>query len=280
MLWRRVGAWLRSTMSRSNRESEMDAELRFHLEARVEDLARSGVKREEAVRRAQVEFGGVERAKEECRDARGVNFLEGVAQDLRHAFRTLGKAPGFTAVAVLTLALGIAINATMFSLVSAYLIRRPPAYEPERVAVVSSVNPAPAFQPDAYPVSAPNYLAWRDSNHVFSAMTAADEYRTVSLTVQGQPGTAGRPEALRSAAVSANYFSLLGVSPEFGRTFSDGEDQSGRDRVVILSHELWVRLFGSDPAVVGRTVRLNRENYTVIGIMPSNFRLLGYARAL
>ena len=258
----------------------MDAELRFHLEVRVEDLMRSGMKREEAVRRAHMEFGGVERAKEECRDARGVNFLEGVAQDLRHAFRTLGKAPGFTAVAVLTLALGIAINATMFSLVSAYLIRRPSTYEPERVAVVSSVNPAPVFQPDAYPVSAPNYLAWRDANHVFSAMTAADEYRTVSLTVQGQPGTASRPEALRSAAVSANYFNLLGVSPEFGRTFSDGEDQSGRDHVVILSHELWARQFASDPAIVGHAVRLNRENYTVIGIMPSNFRLLGYARDL
>ena len=279
-LWRRIGAWLRALARRGRMEGEMEEELRFHLEARVEDLVRGGMEREEASRRAQMEFGGVERAKEECRDARGVNFLEGVAQDLRHAFRTLGKAPGFTAVAVLTRALGIAINATMFSLVSAYLIRRPPTYEPERVAVVSSVSPAPVFQPDAYPVSAPNYLAWRDSNRVFSAMTAADEYRTVSLTVQGQPGTPSRPEALRSAAVSVNYFSLLGVSPEFGRTFSDGEDQSGRDHVAILSHELWARQFASDPAIVGHTVRLNRENYTVIGIMPSNFRLLGYARDL
>src|SRR6516165_11817653 len=134
-LFRRVAAWLVATMGRSRREREMDAELRFHVEARVEDLVRGGMEREEARRRAQMEFGGVERAKEECRDARGVNFLEGVAQDLRHAFRTLGKAPGFTAVAVLTRALGIAINATMFSLVSAYLIRRPPTYEPERVAV-------------------------------------------------------------------------------------------------------------------------------------------------
>ena len=133
--WIRAAAWVRATMRRGRMEREMDAELRFHVEARVEDLVRSGVGCEEAKRRAQMEFGGVERAKEECRDARGVNFVQGVMQDLRHAFRTLGKAPGFTAVAVLTLALGIAINATMFSLVSAYLIRRPSAREPERIEI-------------------------------------------------------------------------------------------------------------------------------------------------
>ena len=275
MLWKRVRRWMGAMARRSRREREMDAELRFHVEGLVEDLVGRGLGREEAGRRAQMEFGGVERAKEECRDARGGNFVEGVIQDLRHAFRTLRKSPGFTTVAVLTLALGIAINATMFSLVSAYLLRRPSAHEPERLLVVSSVNPGPVvFQPDAYPVSAPNYLAWRTANHVFSEMTAADEYRTVSLTVQGQS------TALRGAAVSPNYFSLLGVSPEFGRTFSDGEDQAGRDHVAILSHELWVQRFGSDPTVVGRTVRLNRENYTLVGVMPSDFRLLGYTRDL
>jgi predicted permease len=274
-LWKRVGAWLRATLRRSRRESEMDAELRFHLEARVEDLVRSGVGREEATRRARVEFGGVERAKEECRDARGVNFVEGLAQDLRHAFRMLRKSPGFTAVAALTLALGIAINATMFSLVSAFLLRRPPVHEPEGVVVVSSVSPNAVFQPDAYPVSVPNYLAWREANHVFAEMAAVDDDRTVSLTAQAQPGTANQAEALRAGAVSVNYFGVLGATPQLGRTFADGEDQPGRDKVVILSHELWVRRFSSDPAVVGRTVRLNRENYTVAGVMPADFRLLG-----
>jgi putative ABC transport system permease protein len=200
--------------------------------------------------------------------------MEIFAKDLRLAIRLLLKKPGFTLVAVLTLALGIAVNATMFSLVSAFLLRRPPGREPQRVVVVSSVNPNQAFQADAYPVSAPNYLAWREANHVFADMAAADEYRTVNLTSQGQP------EALRSAAVSSNYFSVLDVAPQLGRTFEAGEDLSGRDHVVILSHELWERQFGSVAASIGRTIRLNRENYAVIGVMPASFRLLGFTPQL
>src|SRR6266436_366221 len=205
--------------------------------------------------------------------------------DLRLAIRMLLKKPGFTAAAVVTLALGIAVNATMFSMVSAFLLRRPPGREPERVAVVSSVNPTPGFQADANPVSAPDYFAWRDENHAFAETAAADEYRTVSLssqsaTANGQSSVASQPEALRSAAVSPNYFSVLGVSPQLGRTFADGEDQQGRDHVAILSHELWERRFGSDASLIGRTVRLNRENYTVIGVMPPKFRLLGFTPQL
>src|SRR5262249_36355746 len=153
--------------------------------------------------------------------------------------RMVRKNPGFTAVAVLTLALGISVNATMFSLVSAFLLRRPPGRDPQRVVVVSSVNPNPVFQADAYPVSAPNYLSWRSANHVFENMAAADAYRTTNLAAPGQSAAAGQPEALRSAAVSPNYFSMLGVSPQLGRTFLDGEDQPGHDHVVVLSHALW-----------------------------------------
>ncbi len=200
--------------------------------------------------------------------------METIVQDLRYALRQLRKNPGFTGIAVLTLGLGIAINATMFSMVSAFLLRRPPGREPERVAVVSTVDPAQGFQADASPVSVPNYLAWREANHVFADMAAANEYRTVSLTLPQQS------EAVRSSAVSPNYFSLLGVTPQLGRTFAAGEDQSGQDHVVILSHELWERRFGFDPSVIGRTIRLDRENFTVIGIMPANFRLLGYTPQL
>jgi putative ABC transport system permease protein len=195
--------------------------------------------------------------------------VETFRDDLRLAVRMLLKNPGFTAIAVLTLALGIAVNATMFSLVSAFLMHPPPGRDPQRVVVVSSVNPNQVFHADASPVSAPNYLAWRETNHVFADTAAADDFRTVSLTAAGQP------EALRSSAVSPNYFSVLGVSPQLGRVFADGEDQPGRDRVVILTHALWERQFASDVSLIGRTVRLNRENYTVIGVMPASFRLMG-----
>lgn len=197
-----------------------------------------------------------------------------ILHDGRYVIRQLRKNPGFTSIAVITLTLGIAINATMFSLVSAILLRRPPGRDPDRIAVVTTIDPAGGFQADISAVSVPNYLAWRDSNSVFSEMAAADMYQTVGLT-------SGRlSEAVHSAAVSANFFSLLGSSAEKGRTFAPGEDQGGQDHVVVLSHSLWQRRFGADPSIVGRTIRLNRETYTVIGIMPGRFRMLGFTPEL
>lgn len=196
--------------------------------------------------------------------------MQTLIQDLRYGVRQLRRSSGFTLTAVLTLALGIAVNGTMFSMVSAFLLPRLPAHDPQRVVVVSAVNPNQGFTPESNRVSAPNYLAWRNANHVFADMAAADEGRTVSLAEQGQA------EALRAAAVSPNYFSVLGVFPQLGRPFSSGEDQPGHDHVVILSHGLWERRFNSDPSILGRMVRLNRENYSVVGVMASDFRLLGF----
>lgn len=200
--------------------------------------------------------------------------MKGLLQDLRYGLRQLRKSLGFSTVAVLTLALGIAVNATMFSLVSAFLLRPPSGRDPQRIAVVSSVDPRRNFLPDAALASVPNYLAWRDANHVFSEMAAADEYRSVNLAAQG------RPEVIPSAAVSANYFSLLGVEPLLGRAFLPGEDESGRDHVVILSHALWEQRFHSDPSILQSTMRLNRENYTVIGVMRSDLHMLGFTPQL
>ena len=133
-----------------------------------------------------------------------------VMQDLRYSMRQLVKNPGFTAIAVITLALGIGINSAMFSLVSAILLRRPPGRQPDRIAVVSGIDPGNGYQPDTATISIPNYLAWRDANHVFSQVAAGDEYRTASWTGQHES------ESLRSAVVSANYFDVLGVTAQIG----------------------------------------------------------------
>jgi predicted permease len=263
-----------SVFRREKLDHDLDAELAAHLELATEENLQRGLSAEEARRQALIRFGGKQQAIEQHRDARGLPGLEILFQDLRYAVRALFKNPGFTIAVVVTLALGIAVNATMFSLVSAFLLRRPVVHEPDRVAVVTSINPARGFLPDTNPVSAPNYLAWHEANDVFSDTSAADEYRTVSLTAQG------KPEALSSAAVLSNYFNVLGVAAYLGRTFSEGEDQPGRDHVVILSHELWERRFGSDASIIGSAIRLNREDYLVIGVMPASFRLLGFTPQL
>jgi predicted permease len=265
---------LRSVFRRAQLDHELDAELAAHLELAIEENLQRGMSENEARRQALIRFGGAEQAREHHRQARGLPALETLFQDLRYAARGILKSPGFTTAAVLTLALGIAVNATMFSLVSGFLLRRPPGREPERVVVVTSVNPTGTFLPDAHAVSAPNYLAWRTATDIFENMAAADEDRPVSLTWQGQT------QALSSAAVTPDYFNVLGVSPQLGRAFYQGDDQPGRSQVVILSHELWGREFGSDPLVVGRTIRLNREDYAVIGVMPASFRLLGFTPQL
>src|SRR5882724_5605714 len=266
-MWSRVRSWLRAILRRSSMESEMDAELHFHIEAFAEDLVRSGVPHQEAMRRARMTFGGIECAKEECRDARGVSFLDALRQDARYGLRMLRKNPGFTAIAVFTLALGIAANGTFFSDFSAWMLKKPAVSDPDRLMVVYGTNSNELREVNQNPVSAPNFFTWKKENRVFSQMAAMDPYEAVSLTGQGEP------ERVSVTRVTANYFSILGVSPALGRTFAVGEDQSGSDRVVILSHTLWERRYGSDPKLGGATIRVNGESHTVIGVMPSGFLL-------
>ena len=198
-LWFRVRALLR----RRSVETELDEELRFHLERQVEKCEQGGLSRGEAQRRASVEFGGLELAKEECRDARGLRLLENLFQDVRYGMRVLRKSPGFTTVAILTLALGIAANTTIFSVVNAFLLRKPPVRDPDRVMVVSSVNPAKdAYAPDRTPVSALDFLDWQAQSHSFSAMAAAD---FEDFTLSG--GLA--PQRVAGARVSSSLWALL-----------------------------------------------------------------------
>jgi len=259
---------------RKRTASDFSTEIEAHIQNESERLQEQGLSEDEARDAARRAFGNVMRAEERFYESGRWLWWDHFWQDLRFGLRMLARNPGFATVAVLTLALGVAINATMFSMVSAFLLRRPPVRDPDRVLVVSAVNPARGFLPDANPISTPNYLAWREANGVFLDAAAADLDRSISLSAEKQP------EAVTSAAVSPHYFRVLGVSPLIGRTFADGEDQPGHDRVVILSQGLWERRFGGDPAILLRSIRLNRENYDVVGVMPTDFHLLGYPAQL
>jgi predicted permease len=267
---------LAQLFSRRRRYDDLAVSIQEHIAERAEELMESGMPRAEAEQAARREFGNVSLIEQRSREEWQWLKAESIVADVRFALRQLIKSPGFTATAVVTLALGIAVNSTMFSLVSAFLLPHLPGRDPQNMVVVSSVNPAPALDAaDTNPVSPPNYFAWSGDKAVFSEMSASDEYRTGSLSGPGK-----QPEAVSYAAVTANYFSVFGTTPELGRAFVTGEDQAGHDHVVILSHGLWERRYSSDASIVGRTVRLNREDYVVAGVIPSGFRLLGFTPQL
>ena len=261
--WSRVRSRLRATLWRSRLEREMDAELRFHLEAYAEDLVRSGVPRQEAMRRARLEFGGVERAKEECRDAKGANVIESSVQDIRYGLRMLLKSPGFSAVAILTLALGIGANSAIFSIVNGVLLRPLPYRDPGRLTMVWEKNER--GQPGNATFA--TYTDWKAMNHSFEELAL---YRSWSPTVTG----AGEPEELSGLRVTNNYFRTLGIRPELGRDFRTEEDVPSASHVVILGHGLWQRRFNSDPGIIGKTIELNAASYVVVGVLSAEFQSL------
>ena len=267
--------WFRQLFSRRRRYDELSQSIHEHLEEKIADLIDRGMTQEQAEQAALRAFGNVTLIEERSREVWQWPTLESALADIRFAFRQLLRSPAFTVTAVTTLALGIAVNATMFSLVSAFLLPHLPGRNPQNVVVPTSINPDATFQASANPVSAPNYFLWASDKHLFSEVAAADEYRTGSLSGPGQ-----QPEAITYAAVTANYFSVFGAAPQLGRAFLAGEDRAGRDHVVILSHGLWERRYGSDPSIVGKTVRFNREDYVVAGIMPASFRHLGFTPQL
>ena len=260
---------LRSLFRWAKADQELDDELRDHLERKTEEYVAQGMTQEKAHRRARLDLGGIEQTKEKCRDARHVNWIQDVWQDLRYGLRMLRKSPGFTVVAVLTLALGIGVNTTVFSAVNAFLLREPPVRDPGSAVVISSVNPAnDAYAPDRTPVSALDYLDWSAQSSSFSSMGAAD---FDDFTVSGNAA----PQWVPGARVSSSFLDVLGVYPVLGRAIRPDENQAGRNQVVILSNSLWEERFGGDPRAIGQSIRVNGNRCTVIGVMPRGFRLLG-----
>ncbi len=239
----------------------MDAELRSHIENYAEDLMCTGVTREEALRRARLEFGGVERAKEECRESRGITIIEGVLQDLRFAFRILRKSPGFTAVAVLTLALGIGANTAMFSLINSVLLQPLPGIaNPDRLVSLFRMEKGDPWSVSGYP----DYIDYRDRNHSFSGL-AGHAAAWMNL------GT-GAPERIIGDIVTGNYFPVLGVHPALGRLIvPDDDTKRDANPVVVLSYSFWRGKFGSSTTILGSKIILNGYPFTVIGVASPNF---------
>src|SRR5215470_3568710 len=235
--------------------------LRLHLEREIEENISRGMNPEEARYAAIRSFGGVERVKEESRDTRGIRLLEEVWQDLHYGARMLLKRPGFAIVAVFTLVLGIGANSAIFSVVNGVLLRPLPLEDPSRLIKIWET-----FLPGGHgTASVPNLKDWREQNTVFNGIAA---YQFSSFSLRGQDS----PERLQGATVSPNFFEVVGVRPRLGRAFQTGEDEAGRNRVALLSHRLWQRNFGADAGVVGKEISLNGENYTVIGVMPPEYR--------
>jgi putative ABC transport system permease protein len=242
-------------------ESDMDAELRSHIEAYAEDLVRKGLPRQEAMRQARIEFGGIERAKEECREARGVTFLESLTQDIRYSLRVLRKSPGFTAIAILTIALGIGATTAIFSLVDATLLHPLPYPHPEELVRIEDDLPG-AGATDAG-ISIPE----------FKDLQRSGIFQYVVLEIFGSANLTGasQPSRMQYEGVSPTYFAMLGVKPELGQTFNPQDQTPGFTLDVVISDGLWKRAFGSDPHILGRSLRADNDLYRVIGVMPPGF---------
>jgi putative ABC transport system permease protein len=248
---------------RDHQEAEMADELRFHIETRAEHLQRLGTSADEAMRLARLEFGGVEGYKERCREERGFHVFDEIRSDVRFTFRALWKIPGFTSIAVLSLALSIGVNLTCFA--SMYsMVLRPFAYRDlERIMTIFDVR---ANSNDRSLVANANYLDWKQRNHSFEYLAAYREWDANVSRVQ-------HPDHVEAAAATAELFQVLGVKPALGRAFTMADCQPGRDTVAVVGHGFWQTRLASAPEAIGKTMGLNGRTYTIIGVMPEEFNL-------
>ncbi|HZS48897.1 MAG TPA: ABC transporter permease [Blastocatellia bacterium] len=253
-------------------DRELQDEIRSHIEMQTEDNLRQGMSSEEAHRASMLKFGGVDVVKEQHRSRRGVPFVETTLSDIRYAIRTLAKNPTFTAVAIIALALGIGANTAIFSAVNSVILRPLPYYQPDRLVIVSNtfLNHSQLF-----PVSIPQFLDLREKNQVFDDVAAYRETSHTNRTRVFLTG-AGEPLEVSGAIASANLFSVLGARAELGRTFVDSDDNS---RIAVISDGLWRRSFAADPKIINREITLNQQTFTIVGVMPPDFKL-AYPQAI
>jgi putative ABC transport system permease protein len=252
----------RTLFRRGAVESELAEELRFHLDRQIAENLAAGMSPMEARRAAMIEFGGVESMKEECRDTRKANWILDFLQDVQYSGRILGKNPGFAAIAILTLALGIGANTAIFSVVNATLLKPLPFRNPEKVVALWETESAPG----SYPLTGEDYTDWKTQNHTFEAMALYSWPSSSNVTA------GSLPEGAKVVRTEANFFSLLGVYPLIGRTFATGEDQNGGAHVAVLSYAFWKTRFAASPDVLSKSISLDGEPYAVIGVMPAWYR--------
>jgi putative ABC transport system permease protein len=252
---------LRSFFCRVQLDRDLDAELRSHLEMAFERNLAQGLSREQARRQALLDFGGLEQARQSYREARGLPVLDALRHDLRFAFRLLGKSPGFTAVVVLTLGLGMGSTTTIFSVVNSILLRPLPYQNSQRLSRIQENHPGSASM-------GVTYATFLDLRREATTIENASAYREWIFNVTGR----AEPAQISGALVSGNFFAALGSTPMLGRTILPEDDQPGaNNRVVVLSYALWAGHFAADRSILGQTVMINAEPFAVIGVMPPGF---------
>ncbi|MGA2862981.1 MAG: ABC transporter permease [Verrucomicrobiota bacterium] len=275
-IWKEI----RSLCRRRAVKREIDEELRFHLEQRAADNLAAGMSPEEAGRAARRRFGNVQSIREGCRDVRGASLGETTLQDIRFGLRMLRKNPGFTAVAVLSLALGIGVNTGIFSLLNAVLLRSLPVRNPHELRVINWVGRSPELHnfssssamgrlPTGLTYSGtfpyPAYRDFRDRGTGFAEVFAFSPLYGVTMVARGDASTTG------GLLVSGNFFTGYGAQTLLGRPITAGDDQPGAPPVTLITYRLWERQFGLDPNVLGQTVTLNKNAFTIIGVLPRDF---------
>ena len=255
---------LKSILRRGRVEQELDEELQFHLAHKIEEGIANGLSPKEARYRAMRAMNGLDQRKEEMRDMRRVNWLTDFLDDAHYAIRSLSHIPGLTAFVVVTLALGIGMTSATFSIVDALIFRPYPVPHPSGVVTLVSTTHDSGFDGFSYR----EYLDLRDKTKSYDGVIANADMEAVGFSAD----PSATPRVKGGMMVSSNYFHVLGVEPRLGRGFREDEGQeAGRDPVVVLGPEFWKREFGSDPSVLGRTVRLNGTDFTVVGVAPETF---------